>query len=132
MLPILTKRVINSLNDKLDLICPDYMQDWDIEMAMPALLPKCTELYEHGGLDDEEKIGVMMLMLACLDDLAVKLDMSESEKRFFSVIRDFALRDLELHRETLTYWASVEDDGFLITPYAREVLDSGSKAAKES
>lgn len=120
-----TKEAIESLTKQLNLMkLPEYSQDWEIEAAELSRVTEFINYYDSltTRLNGDEKFALMKLILSSFDDA---LSGGEGNKELWFRIKDHLIKDLDMFRETIRYWALIDEDfeeGFELTPYMRELV----------
>ena len=96
------------------------MQDWPIEVADAARLHEFADAYRDPALTRDERIVLMELVIASLDDVE-----DPGSHELWPSIQEILLSDFDLHKQTVFYWAVEEfaaSDGFSVTPLMRALL----------
>lgn len=102
------------------------MQDWDIELADPARVEEFCDIYESELLTNDEKAGVMKLIVASFD-VALCQEEKASSKTWERICQ-LLLENCVLHSETIEYWSLLdetdEENVFPVTLLMRLVWQS--------
>src|SRR4051794_1394408 len=100
---------------------PD-MQDWEHQCADSSRLGEFLDLYERGGLSDDERFALMALIVSSFDDW---LQLGGTDELVIQRVRRHLVADLSLHECTVHYWSSLEEPDlenvFHATPFMREI-----------
>ena len=99
-----------------------YMQDWEHECADSNRLGEFLDLYERGGLSDDDRFALMALIVSSFDDW---LRAGGKDDAVLQRVRRHLVEDLGLHERTIHYWCLLEesdvDNVFHVTPFMREI-----------
>jgi hypothetical protein len=99
-----------------------YMQDWEYECADSNRLREFLDLYEGGGLSDDDQFALMALVVSSFDDW---LGGGNADNIVLHRIRRHLLADFSLHERTIHYWCLLDeadlDNVFHVTPFMREI-----------
>jgi hypothetical protein len=100
---------------------PD-LQDWEHQCADPHRLGEFLDLYERGGLSDDDRFALMALIVSSFDDW---IRAGGTDYPVLQRVRRHLVADLSLHERTIHYWCLFEesdlDDVFHATPFMREI-----------
>lgn len=95
-------------------------QDWEVQLADPSKLTAFLDCYERCDLSEDEKITLMLLIIASFDDYLYRTAPGAIGKR----IKALLTTDIHLHSATVEYWASwdvEEEDSFACSPLMRAI-----------
>lgn len=99
-----------------------HMQDWEHECADRHRLGEFLDLYERGGLSDDDRFALMALIASSFDDW---LRSGGAGDTVSQRVRGHLLADFGLHERTIHYWCLLEeqdlDNVFHATPFMREI-----------
>ncbi len=113
---------MDKFEELFDLNATGEEQDWEIELADSGKLNIFVEAYESLPLTPDEKITLMLLIVASFDDALVQgWESSEVWER----IEKLFSQDWELHLLTVEYWACLENeisDAFACATFMRSLL----------
>lgn len=120
-----TSESIYSLIEKLNLPEPEpFEQDWEYMVANVDRISEFLSFYEQGNLSIDEKFTLMIIIIQSCDDA---LWDQRFNQEIWGKIKHYLITESHIHRETILYWALLEDnrdleDCFAITPYIREIV----------
>lgn len=120
---ILKKGAIEKLSKRLNFPFTGVEQDWAVEFADPKRLNEFIKYYQEEGLNQDEKIALMALILSSYNDL---LDMQDKiQLEFGDQIKKMIIGGAVDFSELINYW-SLEDETetemlFKITPFVRQI-----------
>jgi hypothetical protein len=119
----ITRASMDRINRLLDLPYREEMQDWPIEVADPMRLHEFCDLYESGGLGNEEKFALMQLIVASLDDLP--WEGTDGDEKTEERVDRLLCQDFVLHLHTVQYWCLQDETDpenvFAVTPLLRQI-----------
>jgi hypothetical protein len=99
------------------------MQDWPWEVADAGRLDELLEVYEDGGLSDDERFTLMEILLQSFEDLGQSTGFDSRWGRTLEILD----RNIDLHAYSVWYWSDLENDNaeeqWLVTPFLRCILD---------
>lgn len=103
---------------------PDFGQDWDLCVSDPERIAEFCDLYESGELNDDERFGLMKLIVASVDDL-VRDNPHASHRDIVEPVDGLLHRDFLLHFWTVMRWSVLDesepDAMHAITPMMRQI-----------
>lgn len=108
--------------ERLGLPWDAVSQDWPLESADAALLPRLLPILQESGLSDDERFTLMALTVTCMNDVV------ERDQRFpeeWTQLEALLRERASLHASTILYWADTSwDDGFAIAERMAELWRS--------
>lgn len=120
-----TGEAIRNLRNKIEF--PDNIpfQDWEYIVADSTRLSEFIAYYESLGLSIEEKFALMIVIVSSYNDA---LSDGEEQNATWEKIRYLLLNDIIIHRNTILYWAMLDDeveldDCHAVTPQMREIVE---------
>lgn len=118
--------------DKLSLyfkLSNDFcMQDWEIEVANKDQIAEFVKGYVDFTSTDEDKIALMSLIIASMDQLLKQIIYQEVNRlqefdRYWREVKNLLVQDIHLHKNLILYWYRLDaencDEYFSISPYIR-------------
>src|SRR5690242_17845735 len=84
---------------------PD-MQDWEHQCADTHRLGEFLDLYEGGGLSDDDRFALMALIVSSFDDW---LQAGGADDVLIQRVRRHLVGDFGLHERTIHYWSLLEE-----------------------
>lgn len=121
-----TREAMNSLIEKLDLPQPidHFEQDWEYLVSDIDRIPEFLSFFEQGNLSLDEKFTLMIIVVDSYNDA---MWAEEADHDTWRRIEHHLISEAHIHRETILYWALMEDDKvledcFAVTPYMREIV----------
>lgn len=115
------------ITKQFNLPTQENVEDWELMVADPARVEEFIAYMEkNNDLADPVKHLLLSVILFSYDDLLS--EDNEVEENYWERIIPLADRDIDLHHDTLTYWAMWEDygmakdDPFAITPLVRQFM----------
>lgn len=120
-----TRSAIEGLVKKINLPTPnEFSQDWEYEVTDSSRVTEFLFAYENFHLDREEKFALMIVIISSYDDAMVE---EKHEERWATSIRNHLLKDISIHKNTIDYWAMLDEDDlencFSVTPFIREIAN---------
>lgn len=100
-------------------------QDWAIEIADADRLEELLDFYETVPLEREERGYLLELIVATLEEA---LQYPDPDAALIARFQRHLLKAFPDHRETVAYWARLEDEGqgrFALSPLMREIWALG-------
>lgn len=83
--------------------------------------------YKNIELNKEEKFALMMIIISSYNDAIIE---GKVEKSWASFIRYHLLEDINIHKNSIYYWALLDEDDlencFAITTLIREILNAAN------
>ncbi len=120
---ILTKKAIESINQKLSLPFTGVEQDWEVELANSDRVDEFVACYKSTKLSSEEKKALMSLIFASYNDFLNEREIDKSELWFEIAL--LIQSDRDLFKELLSYWRldgeTSPENYFKITPLVRAI-----------
>lgn len=121
-----TRSAIEGLVKKINLPAPhEFSQDWEYEVSDSSRVAEFLFAYENIELDVEEKFALMIVMISSYDDAIVE---GKDEDSWASSIRHHLLQDIGIHKNTINYWAMLDEDDlencFSVTLFIREIVNA--------
>jgi hypothetical protein len=121
-----TKSAIEGLVQKIKLPPPDeFSQDWEYEVSDPSRINEFLYAYKHIELNHDEKFGLMIIIISSLNDAIVE---GKKEDKWNSSIKSLLLQDLDIHKNTIYYWAMLDEEDiencYAVTSFMRQVARS--------
>jgi hypothetical protein len=117
-----TKDSASRLTAVLGLASNPHMQDWEHECADPQRLGEFLDLYERGGLGDDDRFALMALIVSSFDE---RLGAGGADETVLRRVERILLADFRLHRRTIHYWCLLDEPDvenvFDATPFMREI-----------
>lgn len=91
-------------------------------MSDSSRLTEFLSAYENIDLSTEEKFALMIVIISSFNDAIIE---SQTEDRSSSLIKGHLLQDISIHRNTIRYWAMLEEDDLenchAVTSFMREI-----------
>jgi hypothetical protein len=110
------------LSSALGLPTHPHMQDWELVSADPHRLGEFLDLYERGGLSDDDRFALMALIVSSFDDW---LQVDGADEAVIQRVRRHLVADFGMHERTIHYWCLLEESDlgnvFHATPFMREI-----------
>jgi hypothetical protein len=98
------------------------MQDWQYVCGDSHRLGEFLDVYERGGLSDDDRFALMALIVSSLDDW---IQAGGTDAAVLERVRRHLVADLDLHEYTVHYWCVLEEldleNVFHVTPFMREI-----------
>ncbi|MBO6515444.1 MAG: hypothetical protein JJ975_02740 [Bacteroidia bacterium] len=97
-------------------------QDWELIVADGALVPQLMRAYGEPGMDEDTKFVLMMLLVACFDELANEEDISTNVDwlKCQTILR----KEFWLHITTIHYWSALDsEEAWSVSPGLRGIWD---------
>lgn len=121
-----TKSAIAGLVQKIKLPPPDqFSQDWEYEVSDPSRINEFLYAYKHTQLNHDEKFALMIIIISSFNDAIVE---GKTEEKWNSSINSLLLQDLDIHINTIHYWAMWDEEDsencYAVTSFMREVARS--------
>ncbi len=117
-----TKEAIISLTEKLHL--PQInSQDWEFEVGKSKKVFEYISFYENVVLNKEEKFALMIVIISSYNEALLE---GIAQKELWNKIKYNILKDMDIHRNTIEYWALDDEDledCFAITPLIRSIVE---------
>jgi hypothetical protein len=120
-----TGEAIKNLSSKIEF--PDNIpfQDWEYIVADSTRLSEFISYYESLKLSIEEKFALMIVIVSSYNDA---LSDGEEQNAAWEKIRCFLTNDVFIHRNTILYWAMLDDeidleDCHAVTPQMRKIVE---------
>ncbi|MED1919058.1 hypothetical protein [Brevibacillus sp. DP1.3A] len=120
-----TRSAIEGLVKKIKLPAPkEFSQDWEYEVSDSSRVADFLFAYENFNLDIEEKFALMIVIISSYEDAMIE---EKDEESWGSSIRNHLLKDIRIHKNTIDYWAMLDEDDmencFFVTPFIREIVN---------
>ena len=120
-----TKSAVEGLVKKIKLPAPDeFSQDWEYEVSDSSKVGEFLYAYKNIELNKEEKFALMTIIISSYNDAILE---GKVEKSWASFIRYHLLEDINIHKNSIYYWALLDEDDlencFAITALIREILN---------
>jgi len=113
---------VSRLTSLLGLSVHPHMQDWEHESADAHRLGEFLDLYELGGLSNDNRFALMALIVSSFDDW---LSESGADEAVLQRIQGHLVADFTLHETTIHYWCLWDeadpDNVFRATQFMREI-----------
>jgi hypothetical protein len=120
---ILKKHVIEKLSKDLLLPYTGVEQDWELEMADSKRLNEFVNFYKTNNLSDDEKMGLMSLILASYDDSLNEKNLKVDGE--WNAIREVLEFEKKFYSDLLNEWGlpgeTSYENIFKITPLIRKI-----------
>lgn len=119
-----TRSAIEGLVKKIKLPAPDeFSQDWEYEVSDSSRITEFLYAYENIELNIDEKFALMIIIISSFNDAIIERKADESSA---SLIRYHLLQDIRIHKNTIYYWAMLDEDDLenchAVTSFMREIV----------
>lgn len=119
-----TRSAIEGLVKKIKLPAPnEFSQDWEYKVSDSSRVAEFLVAYESIELNTEEKFALMIVIISSYDDA---IGEGKVEESWASSIRYHLLQDIRIHKNTIYYWAMLDEDDlencFSVTLFIREIV----------
>lgn len=102
--------------------CDEFSQDWEYEIADSSKVKDYVSIYENEDLNNEEKFTLMIVIIGSFEDM---INVHGFDKKIWKKIKNMLIEDIGIHKNTIIYWASCDneiEDSFSIAPNMREII----------
>jgi hypothetical protein len=101
------REAVERLTARLDLSAV-WSEDWPVEAADPARIEEFCAFYSSGDLTGAEKIALMHLIIASLDEYLLQTPPGEQDARIGEAVERLLRADFPLHAEAVQSWARLD------------------------
>jgi hypothetical protein len=101
------REAIDRLTVRLGLF-PFWSEDWAMEAADGGRVPEFCAFYASANLSPTDKIVLMHLIVASLDDYLLQTPPGQQDSGVSAAVENLLRQDFPLHAETVKKWARQE------------------------